>query len=242
MKNLFYPVIRVTPFLESVTSKMMAQQAYLPVPPAVQFGPGDMTAVQPFTHNRPQFDFHSFQQGMAPAYSLHASQPQPQHHPAWTHQLLQPRQRHHLSYKEARLRKLEERREANRLSAKRSKMKQKAKFEETVSTAVACHRHNNIIRAQIQDCHHDLKKINDQNNQFRKELNQAVSNDIPEEPNLPPRVLLPDRIIYRMDKAKEDDFIQEVLLSNNTTPPSKCIEQLETEFRIRHLAGFEKKN
>lgn len=237
MKNFFLSSNPCYPFLESVRSKMMAQQAYLPLLPPAQFGPGDMIAVQQFTQNPPQFDFHSFQQGMAHAYALHASQQQ--HHPAWTHQ---PRQRHHLSHKEARLRKIEERREANRLSAKRSKMKQKAKIDETVSTAVACHDHNNIIRAQIQDWHRALKNINDQNNKFRKELNQPVSNDIPQEPNLPPRVLLPDRIIFRMEKAKEDELIQDVLFTNNTTPQSKCIEQLETEFKIRHFAGCENKN
>lgn len=174
---------------------------------------------------------------MAHAYVHHASQPQS--HPAWTHQPLKPlKPLKPLHVEDERLRKLEKRKESNRLSAKRSKMKQKAKLDEVVSTAVACHDQNNIIRAQIRDYYDALKNINDENNQLRKELNQPASNDIPTEPNLPPKVLLPDRIIYQMDKAKEDDFIQEVLL----TPPSKCIEQLETEFQIRHLAGFENKN
>lgn len=194
-----------------------------------------MAALQvQLTQDHSQFDYRNFHQGMAHAYAHHAyahhaSQP----HPAWTQQPLKP-----LHLEDERLRKLEKRKESNRLSAKRSKMKQKAKLDEVVSTAVAYHDQNTIIRAQIRDYYHTLKKINDDNNQLRKELNQPVSNDIPKEPDLPPEVLLPDRIIYRMDKAKENDFIQEVLL----TPPSKCIEQLETEFKIRHLTGFEKEN
>lgn len=220
---------------------MMAQQAYLPLLPPVQFTPNDMAGlqVQQFTQDHSQFDYRNFHQGMAHAYAHHAyahHASQPQSHPAWTQQPLKPLKPLH--HEDERLRKLEKRKESNRLSAKRSKMKQKAKLDEVVSTAVACHDQNTIIRAQIRDYYHALKKINDDNNQLRKELNQPVSNDIPKEPNLPPQVLLPDRIIYQMDKAKENDFIQEVLL----TPPSKCIEQLETEFKIRHLTGFEHKN
>ena len=224
----------------------MAQEAYVGLLPPVKFTPEDMLAAQQHLNHYQ----HAFEQRFeqSHSHSMHLgtyyASPQPQHPPAWTQNMLYPPhppyQYYRDSREEERLLKLEKRKENNRRSARKSVMLRKAKEKVVASKAVACLDQNDSIRKHILLLNQRLKGIHEQNNALRKQLNQPISANNPYEPNLPPKVLFPDHVIFRMDKVKELDLIKEVLLSNSNSSHDQILEDLETDFQIRHLGKKQK--
>lgn len=215
--------------------------------PPVKFMPEDMLAAQ-YILNHYNHDFQHFAHSVN--LGTYYASPQPQHPPTWTQNLphllhpphppLPSYQSFRNSHEEQKLRKLEERREKNRRSARKSVMLRKAKEKVVASKAVACLDQNDTIRKHISRLNQKIKDIHNQNNELRKELNQPISENNPYEPNLPPKVLFPDHVIFRMDKVKELDLIKEVLLSNSNSSHDQILEELETNFQIRHLGKKQK--